>query len=432
MSLDNLVAWCDLFGDMAAELSDEFSKITLSSPMRNYYQRSIHNIYPYLDGSGYIPVSIRRDINKIILEFFPEKVDEEPFSFFLNISNRNVKVGSRKKLKEELSFLEREKKLQRSPRIRQNGNPDDWPIAYQAIDLFDSSGAFLRDDIIAFFGKCISGDHMIDIRPNLPKSILITVQNDHLKKELIAKLESIITPGIPPLDVVEIIVATMPSFPRKNEMLSILSGSALLGKGSIGLIMCHEKQNGEETTKEYFATTDYHVINGHFKGQKKLSKYLEVSNIYTLKTESVDFQALRISDDIIGKCDIRNIVQFEVPNCSPSPGSSVWKFGASTGWTEGEYIGTRSRASVNGVTYERAHLIRWKFDLKFATSGDCGSIYFFRDNGTIYPFAYHVNSDDSQISYGLNLSDALDVFEGEIRFVHSTVDYLQDSLSDSK
>jgi len=422
MDIENLIVWCDLFGDMAAadDLSNDFSKITLSSPMPNYYRRSIQNINPYLDTRTYIPMAVRKQINEIIMEFFSERVREDPFSHFLDTTQRYVKVDERKRMKDELKAIEKTTTLQRSPRLNSTDVADEWPIVYEKSDLLDGSGAFLRDEIAAFLEKCVSGDCTIDIRFNVDKMILITVPIEEAKTDIIDRLGKIEVSEdqIPPLDVIAVVVEKIPRFPCRNEMLSILSGSVLLGKGTIGLILCHQKEINGETTREYFATTARHVVRGEFKGNKALSKYLEISSTYSLRTDSVDFQALRISDEIINKCDIRNIVKFEPPlgdSVFPQLKDPVWKFGASTGWTEGQYGGTLQSVSIpsNDVKYKRAHLVRWISDIPFASSGDCGSIYFFRDtDGKIQPFAYHVNSDDNQFSYGLNLADGLSLFEG--------------------
>lgn len=37
-------------------------------------------------------------------------------------------------------------------------------------------------------------------------------------------------------------------------------------------------------------------------------------------------------------------------------------------------------------------VVKWSDDHAFATNGDCGSVYFFRHEGRVYPLAVHIGS----------------------------------------
>ena len=171
------------------------------------------------------------------------------------LPNLHIKRKDRQYLKSKLEELTKnnptllQRKSPRRTSITENVDLTKWPYIYDVEDLYE--GPFLRSDIRNFLSDRIIGDKKIQIVKDEKTYILITVSSEDSRKQAESLILSVPAEEhcLGPNDIVRFKVGNLPVFKENNEMLSILSGSTLLGKGSIGLLSCNNNNN----VQEYFA-----------------------------------------------------------------------------------------------------------------------------------------------------------------------------------
>eukprot|EP00042_Codosiga_hollandica_P009061 m.21007 g.21007 ORF g.21007 m.21007 type:complete len:103 (-) comp32422_c0_seq1:73-381(-) len=93
----------------------------------------------------------------------------------------------------------------------------------------------------------------------------------------------------------------------------------------------------------------------------------------------------------------------------------VYKIGASTGLTTGTLKSIKT--TISG--YSNAICVSWIPGINFATSGDCGALYFIEFESRFVPIAIHVNTVETAqgtVSIGLELISGLEFLTPEICF----------------